>query len=195
MALVQQILPLVGVLLGAGAAYLATVSNERKKATRELSKDWRVKRTEVYLSYLIAVKKMRLLSGQMAATLCIDDESDPLDMTEGTRLLVVADEARGTAYEYVNVCGDSDVIEKARALNRAVWSLEWVARERHPASTPATWHDLNEIYVRAVDDFIMAVRGELQVPGSYPRRQVEYPHAGMQRTADDRTYRRLNPEQ
>ena len=194
MALAEQVLPLVGVLLGAAATYVATSSNERSKARRDLEKDWRSRKAETYMSFLIATKRMRLVSAQMAAALDLDSESDPIELSEGVRRLVAADDDRGVAYEFVNVYGGRQVIESARALNRAVWGLEWLARERHPTPTSALWRERGEAYASAVDDFIEAVRHELNVPGEYYRRTVEYPHVDEQRFVGERRYRRFEGE-
>jgi hypothetical protein len=130
----------------------------------------------------------------MAATLNLDDEADPLDLDEGTRRLVLAEDERGTLYEYVNVYGDATPILSARALNRAVWALEWVARERHPEATDLLWRRRQRDYTEALDNYIEAIRDDLQTPGVYPRREIEYPHSAEQKAPESRRYRRLRRE-
>ncbi len=158
-----------------------TDKRERNKLeadnARELDKEWRTKRTEGYLAYVNAVKRMRMISAQMAAELGLDDESEPLDLPEGTRSLVLADEARGITNEYVNFCGGATVIKKARTLNDAVWRLERFARQRYPNPTPEKWRRASATYATAVDDYLTEIRSEVGVPGEYLRREVVYPHA------------------
>jgi hypothetical protein len=185
-----QILPLVGVLLGASAAFLATSMNERVKARRDLDREWRLRRAESYLRFLESIKTMRVIAGQMAATLGIDDEPDPIDLDEGTRALVAANDERGIANEHVNVYGDVAVILAARALNHAVWDLDWVARDRHPQPSAALWREREEAYAHAIDDYIEAVRTDLSVPGRYGRRQIEKRHGEEQKPTSARRYRR-----
>jgi hypothetical protein len=190
MSTADQFLPLVGVLLGSAGTYAATRLNERKRARQDQEREWRLRRSQSYLAFLVAVKKMRLIAQQMAATLGLDEEGDPIDLADGVRKLVAADNDRGTAYEHVNVYGRREAILTARALNRTVWGLEWIARERHPSPTPELWAERNHAYASAVDDYIEAIRLDLGVEGDYPRREIEYPHAAEQRPKPERLYRR-----
>jgi hypothetical protein len=194
MSISDQVLPLVGVVLGAGATYALTMLNERKRHRQETEREWRERKIESYLDFLEAVKRMRLISAQMAATLDLDDEADPVDLDEGVRRLADANADRGTAYERVNLCGDATAITKARDLSKAAWGLEWIARQRHPDVTPELWIKRRRLYAAAVDDFIEAIRADLKVPGEYPRREFELEHIDEQRHSEERVFRRRRQE-
>jgi hypothetical protein len=181
MSIADQAFPLAGVVLGAGATYVLTALGEQKRVRQETEREWRVLQIESYLGFIEAIKRMRLISAQMAATLDLDLEAEPLDLDKGIRKLIDADDERGTAYERINLYGDVAAITKARILNRAVWGLEWIARRRHPNPTRELWIERSRRYAFAMDDFIEAIRRDLKVPGEYARREFEHPHVDEQR--------------
>src|SRR5580704_8203450 len=102
MQLLNQVLVLLGVVIGALASYLTTAATERARWRRALDSRWDDRRVEAYAAYAQAVKEIISVSSRLAAGRGIGGSNQPLSQTqENLDLLATAGAARAGAWEAV----------------------------------------------------------------------------------------------
>ncbi|MFI9509902.1 hypothetical protein [Nocardia sp. NPDC052566] len=129
-SIVVQLLPLVGVVLGAGATFSATALNQRAKWRRGHDARWDEKRLVAYSEFANALKRSATSSNRVAATLGYPVAVQPIDVDEGLRAMAEAEADKTTKWEVVLLLGSPAAVAAARSWNRAAWELSWVARGR-----------------------------------------------------------------
>jgi hypothetical protein len=128
-SLLNQLLVLLGVIIGALGAYLTTAASERARWRRTLDSRWDDRRIEAYASYAQAVKRMVTLAQRIAAGRELGDPSEPLAPTQDNLdLLAVAEDERATQWETVLLLGHPHTEAAARNWHEHAWRLEWYAR-------------------------------------------------------------------
>jgi hypothetical protein len=131
MSVLSQVLPLVGVLIGALATFAFALMTERTKWKRTQATRWDEKRLTTYMEYASALKKMLAISNRMAATRGVATATaEPIPLEEGHQLLAAAEADRSAKWETVQLLGDPPTVAAARSWHEAVWELEWFARGR-----------------------------------------------------------------
>jgi hypothetical protein len=175
---VTQVLTLVGVAIGALASFLATSVSERSRHRREIAKAWEERKYECYAEYVHEVKAMSIIARRMAAFAGLTERSgDRLDPKDGASMLTEAEVRRSIAAEKLRLLSDTGTITAAARLSEAAWRLEWIARGKLPDASSQTWHQADEAFVRAFDDFHRCARQELAVPGrALPRPFIPLPN-------------------
>jgi hypothetical protein len=127
-ALQQQILTLVGVLIGAAASFCASTAAERLRARREKQARWDLKRMETYAAYGLSVKTYVQLAKRICASQGLTARVVPLPLDEGLERLADAEQDRSTVWEQVLLLGDPSTINAARKWHESAWRLELLAR-------------------------------------------------------------------
>ena len=125
---VQQLLTLAAVLLGAAASFTATTLVERGKWRRQYSTRWDDKRLSAYAEYATALKSCAQLSYRIAATRGYPAGALPVDLDEGLAALAQAENERATTWESVLLLGSPAAVDAGRRWHETVWKLSWVAR-------------------------------------------------------------------
>ncbi|MEU8243102.1 hypothetical protein AB0C07_33005 [Actinoplanes missouriensis] len=173
MSIVGPLLALAGVFVGAGLSYVFTTVGEKRRERWALGREWRERRLQTYSAYVVDVKRMKNIAARIAADVGLDDQASPLTRDAGTDLLAEADMARGNSFETLVLIAGRELGEAARALDHAVWRLEWFARGLLDDSDADGWHEATRDYYRAVNVFHERARAELGVTGAFLPRQAE----------------------
>ncbi|WP_155123440.1 MULTISPECIES: hypothetical protein [unclassified Actinoplanes] len=173
MSILGPLIALAGVLIGAILSYVFSLKGERRRERWALDREWRERRLQTYSEYVSDVKRMKSIAARIAAGLGLDDQSPPLDRETGKNVLAEANMARGNSFETLALMGDQALVEAARALNRAVWRLEWFARGLLDDTDVEGWDIATRDYYHAVNDFHRLARHELGVTGVFSPREAE----------------------
>jgi hypothetical protein len=149
--------------------YVFSVQGERRRERWAVDRERRERRLRTYSGYLSDVKRMKNIAARIAADAGLDDRAPPLARTAGQDALAEAAMARGDSFETLALMGERDLVEAARALNRAVWRLEWFARGLLDDTDIDGRRIAKGGYYRAVRHFQEIARRELggdrRVPG------------------------------
>jgi hypothetical protein len=167
------LIALVGVVVGAVLSYAFALLGERRRERWALGREWRERRLQTYGSFVADVKRMRSLAQRVAADIGLDDQAPPLARELALDLLADANMARGGSFEALAMMADRRLVEAARALNRAVWRLEWFARGLLDDSDVEGWHIAVRDYFVAINLFHELAREELGVTGEFSPRDAE----------------------
>src|SRR5262245_32515327 len=127
MDLLNSILPLVGVVIGAVATYLTASAVQRSQWRRFHDVRWDERRLMAYVQYGDAVKRMHSLAVRICAARGFNYAVEPLEPDEGLPALATASEERAARWESVLLLGDQHTITAARSWHQTVWRLEWYA--------------------------------------------------------------------
>ncbi len=124
----QQVLTVVGVLLGAGTTFAFTTWTERSRWRRTEQSKWDERRLVAYNEFAHAVKQYAMISMRLAAARGFPNTAAPIDHDEGLAALADADVAKSLKWEIVLLVGSPATVTAARRWNKAVWELTYVAR-------------------------------------------------------------------
>ncbi|UGT43055.1 hypothetical protein LTV02_06585 [Nocardia yamanashiensis] len=127
-AATQQLLTLVGVLVGASATFTASSLTERAKWRRSQDTRWDDKRLAAYSDYANALKSYIALAHRISAARGYPATIQPIDIDEGLRLLAAADTERSVKWETVVLLGSPAAVSAARRWQKAGWELGNVAQ-------------------------------------------------------------------
>ncbi|UGT42187.1 hypothetical protein LTV02_01785 [Nocardia yamanashiensis] len=160
-AIVIQLLPLAGVILGAAATFSGTALHERAKWRRGLTARWDEKRLAAYSEYANALRTYATLAVRIAAARGYPTAAQPIDIDEGLRALAEADTAKTTKWEQVLLLGSPEAVAAARNWTEAAWQLSLVARGLH--ADHDAYVRLFEETGRRRDRFYLCARADLAV--------------------------------
>jgi hypothetical protein len=134
----QQLITLIGVVVGGGLTLIVTSRVEQVKWRRVLETRWDEKRFSAYADYALAVKKYVTLLRRVAADMGLASAAHPLPTSEGLPQIDDAESERAGAFESVLLLGDKATIDAARAWHRSAWELAYIVRGSKPGG-PAEW--------------------------------------------------------
>lgn len=172
MTVASQIVTLLAVAVGAGTSFVFTIVGDRLRFRRDQSRYWADRKLDAYTNYLTAVKRMNQVSRRIAASGGIGRAVPELKSDEGLAVLGEVEMQRANASEIVALLGDSATIIAVRDLNREVLRLASIARGVLTADQDI-WEKCNQAYVNALNVLHDQIRRDLQIPGSYPHRELE----------------------
>ncbi|MFD3743201.1 hypothetical protein [Nocardia sp. NPDC058633] len=159
--IVQQLITVAGVLLGAGATFAGAALTERAKWRRTQRSRWDDRRLVAYSDFANALKRFAEVSMRMAAGRGFPNAGQPISVEEGAPLLAEAASDKTLKWEMVLLLGSAEAVAAARQWNKAVWELSLVALGRGMS---------HEDYVRAFEaaglkrnDFYECARRDLGV--------------------------------
>ncbi|MER6390878.1 hypothetical protein ABT236_20740 [Streptomyces sp. NPDC001523] len=125
MSLAGQLLPLVGVALGAVTSFLAVSLNERTKWRRQQSIRWDERRMTAYAEYIHAVKELAARYQRVAAAHGLVTGPAPLELTSEVLEELAEWEARRSALSATcGLVGDTRTNTASKSLNHCLWRLE-----------------------------------------------------------------------
>ncbi|MFE3190138.1 hypothetical protein ACFXHA_14090 [Nocardia sp. NPDC059240] len=163
MGVSSQLLPLIGVFLGAASTFSGTAWHERTKWRRGLDTRWDEKRLAAYSEYADALKRYFTLVGRVATARGYPTAVQPIDIDEGLAGMAAADDGKTVKWELVLLLGSSQVVAAGRSWSEAVWRLSHAARGldmRHDEFVR-----LYEEAGRRRDRFYLCARADLGVGG------------------------------
>ncbi|MFB9357610.1 hypothetical protein [Actinoplanes nipponensis] len=173
MSIVGPLLALAGVLLGAVLSYAFSVQGENRRERWALSREWRERRLQTYGAFVSDIKRMKSVAARIAADVGLDDQAPPMTREAGKDVLAEANMARGNSFETLSLIAGREVVQAARALNRAVWRLEWFARGLLDDTDVDGWLVAKRGYYHALNRFHEIARHELGVTGVFSPREEE----------------------
>ncbi|MFD8779387.1 hypothetical protein [Streptomyces sp. NPDC059916] len=175
-SLLGQILPLVGVALGAVTSFLASSLNDRARWRREQSVRWDERRLDAYGEYVHAVKELAGSYQRIAAGRGLVIGPAPLELTAEVLAELGAAESRRSALgETCELLGDTDTNTASKTLNHCLWRLEHLARGV-PTQSEQSWEQAYLEFRDAQRKYLEYARVSLGVTGPV-NRVVAWPSA------------------
>src|SRR5690348_4994172 len=111
----NQLLVLLGVVIGALGSYLTTSATERARWKRALDSRWDGRRVEAYASYAQSVKRMIMIASRISAGRGLWSDTEPLAPTQvNLDLLAAAEAERASQWETVLLLGHPKTVAAAR---------------------------------------------------------------------------------
>lgn len=159
--IVQQLLTLLGVLLGAGATYTATTFTERAKWRRSHETRWDDKRLVAYSEYANALKRYAQVAYRLAATRGYPAAAQPIDIDAGLDELAAAEAEKTVKWEMVLLLGSPEAVAAGRLWTEVAWRLSHVAQGR--AMDHDMYIGLFETQGRRRNEFYECARADLGV--------------------------------
>jgi hypothetical protein len=153
--LVQQVPTLLGVLLGALAAYLATALAERSQWQRERSSRHQERQVQAYRDYSLAVKRQLSAILRVATARGLPGGTENVSPAEGQHLLARAEEERTAAWESVLLVGSDEAVLAGRRWHGAVGLMHRVASG---SDNSQNWHRAVQAASAARRDFYTVAR-------------------------------------
>jgi hypothetical protein len=135
----SQLPALIGVVVGAGASYLATSAGARSQWARTQRVRWEEKRVQVYAEYAHAVKRLYELSKRICASRGLPTAGPPIPVEQGLTELALASIRRAELWESLLLLGNPSAIEAARAWHTSVWHMEAFANGQ--LTDPVEWRE------------------------------------------------------
>jgi hypothetical protein len=165
----DQLLVLLGVIVGALGAFLTTSVTERARWKRALDSRWDGRRVEAYASYGQSVKRMIVIASQIAAGRGLGADVEPLAPTQvNLDRLAAAEAERASQWETVLLLGHPETVAAARNWHEHAWRLEAYARGRLTGSS-SDWQEVRTATDVARAAFYESARSDLGVgSGSLP---------------------------
>lgn len=170
----SQLITLAGVVVGATASFIFTSRTERARNQREMIIRWDVRRYEAFADYIGAVTQMARVAGQLTTGRGWDKIAFAIDREVGLAAMDRFENTRTAAYERLVMLASQDCIDAADLLNKAVWRLEWIARDAIEGSMEE-WRVGLDAYTSALDAFQQAARTCLVLPLASFVRQIQRP--------------------
>lgn len=165
----NQLLVLLGVIVGALGSYLTTSVTERARWKRAFDTRWDDRRVEAYAAYGQSVKRMIVIASQIAAGRDFWADAEPLAPTQvNLDLLAAAETERASQWETVLLLGHPKTVAAARNWHEHAWRLEAYARGRLTGSA-SDWQEARTATDAARAAFYESARSDLGVgSGSLP---------------------------
>jgi hypothetical protein len=175
--ILNQVLVLAGVIVGAAMSYLTSTLTERAKWRRVISTRWDDKRLEAYSIYADAVKAEQRVTLRLANGAGAGSRTLPLAPEEGIPFLADAEGRRATAFEKVLLLGTEETIRLARRWHVAVWNLQHIYQNGNGTTRALTAEGKERFsieyqqLVHLKDEFHLAARRDLGVSSTLPERE------------------------
>ncbi|MEC4015354.1 hypothetical protein [Streptomyces sp. H27-D2] len=186
MSLTGQILPLVGVVLGAVTSFLVGSLNERTRWQRQQSVRWDERRLTAYAGYIAAVKELAARYQRIAAARGLVTGPAPLELTDEVLAELAEWEARRSALSATcGLLGDTETNTASKPLNHCLWRLEHLARGV-PTEVEQNWEQAYQEFRDARRQYVERARVSLDVPGAVTR-EVAWPAAWRPASHSSRT--------
>lgn len=164
--------PLLAVLVGAVASYIAVARSESRRWRRESRTRWDQRRLDAYAEYADAVKDCVQVSLNLCAARGITNGlGAPLDPAEGAAVLAGAEADRAALFEKVLLLGEPSTVAAARAWHAAVWRMQRLAHGLDTADAAAFGACFRDV-AASRQDFYAAARRDLGIPGVPPEPEL-----------------------
>jgi hypothetical protein len=160
-AITQQLVAVLGVVIGAAATYAATMFSERTKWRRSQAAKWDDQRLAAYNEYAHALKQCAETAFRLSAGRGYPTISQPLDTELGYQRLADAEAQRAVVWEAVLLLGSPAAVAAAREWHDELVELGHIARGRDVDH--AEFADLVKSIGRRRDAFYASARQDLGV--------------------------------
>lgn len=170
-----QLSALIGVVVGALMSYAVGTLHERARWRREQGARWDGLILQAYSDYGQAIKDCAIAYQRLAAERGLTDEPAPVGAAgDAVEEAARAELRRAAAAEPLRLLADPDTAAAVRALNDAVWHLEWVVQGRLTGEA-ASWGRAHDSYRTARRAFYEKARASLRVPGGVIAERPAWP--------------------
>ena len=181
--LLQQLLTLTGVVIGALGSYSSVMRGDRARFRREQAARWGERRLNAYADYAQSLKAVVSLLFRVAAHFGNDRNPHPCDPGEAAPRLDSAEEARGLAWETMLLLGAPDVVDAGREWAVAVAEMQqFVQAETHD---PDGWCTLVENQRIARQRYYATSRRDLALSTGHTGRWQITPSGDQRTTTTD----------
>lgn len=180
MGVVEQLVTIAAVLLGALATYWTNAAAEKMRNRHELLTRWDDRKLSAYEGYVDSVRVSVFLAVRRY------EHREGLRASEQPEAELIAEQSaaarlRGQAFERIMLLGGDEVIEAAHLLNAVAIEIDWQADGTVPV-TLDEWRDRHRAVFRAINEFHDAARRDLGVQGQvsgeqHPERDLLLPPA------------------
>lgn len=160
----QQLVTLAGVLLGAGATFAATTYVERIKWRRTIDTRWDDKRLIAYSAYGNAVKSKLEVLFRHAAERGLPNLTTPADEPLAPNALADAEAERTVKWEQVLLLGSPETIAAARRWHMGVYDFGFMVLEE--ATSQESFLDQYRLLGSLRNDFYACARADLGIRGA-----------------------------
>lgn len=175
-SLTGQILPLVGVALGAVTSFLVSSANERTRWRRQQAIRWDEHRLTAYAEYAHAVKELAARCQMIAAARGLVSGPMPLEPTpEVLSDLAQLESRRSALSETLGLLGDTEANTASKTLDHCLWRLECLARGI-ATEVEQNWDQAYLEFRDARNRYVEHARASLGVSGAVAR-DVVWPAA------------------
>lgn len=162
--ILQQLITLAGVLLGAGATFAATTYVERTKWRRTIDTRWDDKRLVAYSEYGNSVKSKLEVLFRHAAERGLPNLTTPADEPLAPNALAGAEAERTVKWEQVLLLGSPETIAAARCWHMAVYDFGFMVLEETPSQE--SFLDQYRLLGSLRNDFYTCARADLGIRGA-----------------------------
>jgi hypothetical protein len=160
---VQGIITIAAVAVGALGTFLATQGVERDRWARERATRWDDLKLQAYTEYAASVKMAIIRSRSILGGLGLSPTLTPITREEGLPLLALEENSRSEKLEAVMMIGSPEVVAAARKWHEISWTFHhWAS-----GTKPTTADEVEELYRHAQtarEAFYAATRRELGIP-------------------------------
>jgi hypothetical protein len=165
-SLTSQILPLVGVALGAATSFLVSSFNERTRWRRQQAVRWDEHRLAAYAEYAHSVKELAAGYQRIAAARGLVSGPVPLEPTPEVLAELATSESRRSALsETLGLLGDTEANTASKTLDHCLWRLECLARGT-AMEVEQSWDQAYQEFRDARSRYVERARTSLGVPGA-----------------------------
>ncbi|MFD8325040.1 hypothetical protein [Streptomyces lydicus] len=158
--MLSQVIPLIGVLLGAATSFFATSLAERTKFRQTMATRWDERKLDTYIEYVSCVKE-----AIRAARQTVEARELGADGSESLSVMEAAEARRSILFEGLVLLGDDAASQAAMVVNERLWAV--LRRVRDPAGGSTTGRDLGSSVVEALNVLHKAARSDLAIGKSY----------------------------
>lgn len=164
-SLSSQILPLVGVALGAVASLVVSGVNDRARGRREQAERWNERRLNTYAEYSHVVKELTHRYQRVAIARGLTTGLHPLEFTPEVSTELTSLEVRRAALaEGLWLFGETRTNTAAVRMTQCLWHLEWLARGELEADG-RNWELAYKEFKNARQAYVQEVRTALGIEG------------------------------
>lgn len=182
--ILTELIPLLGVVVGATATYIVSGRSERlrheyelKKHELELRERWDQSELNAYADYLGCATVMARLAGQASGARGFNDFAVKANLETVLKALDEVETRRGVAFERVALLGEDRTIKAGHQLNEVLWKMDWFARAVIEGS-PEKWQNIGDEYLKALIEFHKMARVRLSIFGEFnPKQEITRPDA------------------
>ena len=161
MSIVQMVLPLVGVVVGAFGSYLTSSAGEQARWRRQQLSRWDARRVEAYAEYGDAVKRVYVACKQILDAKAHTKPTAGCSIDERLADLSQLSAERTSKWETLLLLGAPETISAAREWHRLVWQMERMVTGE--VVTETEWERVWTASYHARTRFYEAARRELGV--------------------------------
>lgn len=161
--ILQGVITIAAVAIGALGTYLATQGIERARWARENATRWDERKRQVYTEYAASVKMVIIRSRSILGGLGLSPTLTPISREEGLPLLALEENSRSEKLESVMMIGSPGLVAAARSWHGIAWKFhQWAI-----GATQTTADEVEREYEAAQvarEAFYRAARDELGLP-------------------------------